>query len=183
MARIRIGELLVSGGQIDAMQLDSALAHQRQWGGRIGQAIVRLGFLSEERLLEAVGAQLGAPFVVIGDRVVPPAVLALVPKKIIRARRAFPVEKLTEHRRGPLVVAFADPADLVAVDEIAFVTGLAVKPVLAADWDIEQAIVRHLGNGHANAGDRPTAHDRQRAIDLPADTSPVPGGAKKGFFQ
>lgn len=173
MARTRIGELLVSGGEIDSAQLDSALAHQRQWGGRIGQAMVRLGFLSEERLLVAVGAQLGAPFVVIGQRVVPPQVLSLVPKKLMLARRAFPLEKLAEHRRGPLVVAFADPADLPAVDELAFATGLEVKAVLAAEWDIEQALARHLGEA-PGAG-------RPRSIDLPPDTSPL-SGAKKGFF-
>lgn len=174
MARTRIGELLVNGGEIDAAQLDSALAHQRQWGGRLGQAIVRLGFLSEERLLQAVGQQLGAPFVVIGQRVVPPAVFGLIPRRLIRARRVFPLEKLTEHRRGPLVVAFADPADLTAVDEIAFATGLAVKPVLAAEWDIEQVIARHLGEG-------PTGEARPRAVDLPPDTSPL-SAAKKGIF-
>jgi type IV pilus assembly protein PilB len=160
------------------MQLDSALAHQRQWGGRIGQAIVRLGFLTEERMLEAVGSQIGAPFVVIGTRVVPAAVIALIPSKLIRARRALPLEKLTEHRRGPLVVAFADPADLQAVDEIAFVTGLAVKAVLAAEWDIEQAISRHLGDG----GGRRAAEERQRSVDLPEDTSPLAGISKKGSF-
>lgn len=179
MARIRIGELLVSGGHIDTMQLDSALAHQRQWGGRIGQAIVQLGFLSEERMLQAVGSQLGAPFVVIGERVVPPSVAALLPKKLIRARRAFPLEKLSEHRRGPLVVAFADPADLIAMDEISFVTGLEVRPVLAAEWDIEQVISRHLGDGQGVVAT--VGNGRPRSIDLPEDTSPL-SEAKKGFF-
>jgi hypothetical protein len=178
MARIRIGELLVTGGLIDAMQLDSALAHQRQWGGRIGQALVRLGFLTEERLLEAVGTQLGAPFVVIGQRPIPAAVIGLLPAKLIRTRRAIPIEKLSEHRRGPLVVAFADPADLGAVDEIAFATGLAVKAVLAAEWDIEQAIERHLGVGVQ----RSRATERPSAVDLPEDTSPLGGVTKKGFF-
>lgn len=179
MARVRIGELLVNGGHIDAMQLDSALAHQRQWGGRIGQAIVRLGFLTEERMLQAVGSQLGAPFVVIGERTFPPSVVGLLPKKLIRARRALPLEKLSEHRRGPLVVAFADPADLVAMDEIAFVTGLDVKPVLAAEWDIEQAIARHLGDAPAAP---PPGAARTREVELPADTSPL-AGVKKGWFQ
>lgn len=179
MARPRIGELLVSGGEIDPSQLDSALAHQRQWGGRIGQAIVRLGFLSEDRLLAVVGRQLGAPFVVIGQRVVPTAVVALVPKKLIRVRRVFPLEKLTEHRRGPIVVAFADPADLPAVDEIAFATGLDVRPVLAAEWDIDQAIARHLGDAQGSAG--AGGAGRERAIDLPPDTSPL-SAAKKGIF-
>lgn len=178
MARTRIGELLVSGGQIDAMQLESALAHQRQWGGRIGQALVRLGFLTEERLLEAVGSQIGVSFLVIGQRTIPPAVIALLPAKVIRSKRAIPIEKLSEHRRGPLVVAFADPADLGAIDEIAFATGLAVKAVLAAEWDIDQAISRHLGVGI----ERTRTAERPRSVDLPEDTSPL-SGSKKGFFQ
>lgn len=178
MARTRIGELLVADGQIDSMQLDSALAHQRQWGGRIGQSIVRLGFLTEERLLQAVAQQLGAPFVVIGERAVPPAVVALIPKKLILARRVFPLEKLHDHRRGPLVVAFADPADLTAADEISFVTGLDVSPVLAAEWDIDRVIARHFGDpqGSSRSGEA-----RERGIDLPPDTSPL-SGTKKGFF-
>jgi type IV pilus assembly protein PilB len=174
MARIRIGERLVNDGAIDAAQLESALAHQRHWGGRLGQAIVRLGFLSEARLLEAVGAQIGAPLVVIGDRVIPPQVLALVPARILRARRAIPLEKLTEHRRGPLVVAFADPSDLGSVDEIAFATGLAIKAVLAAEWDVDQALDRHLGGG-------PTK--RRAPVELPPDTSILPDPSKRGFFQ
>src|SRR5512138_908001 len=177
MARTRIGELLLNGGKIDTLQLDSALAHQRQWGGRLGQAMVRLGFVTEATLLEAVGAQLGAPFIVIGQRVVPPAVVALLPRKLIRARRAFPLEKRNDHRRGPLVVAFADPADLPAVDELAFVTGLEIKPFLAAEWDIEQAIARHLGDAQTAT---PTPA-RPRSIDLPPDTSPL-SAAKKGIF-
>ena len=178
MARTRIGELLVAGGQIDSMQLDSALAHQRQWGGRLGQAIVRLGFLSEERLLQAVGQQLGAPFIVIGERVVSPAVVALLPRKLILSRRVFPLEKLREQRRGPLVVAFADPADLAVADEISFATGLDVSPVLAAEWDLDQIIARHLGEA---GGGAPSPDLRSRAIDLPPDTSPL-SGSKKGFF-
>jgi hypothetical protein len=177
MARARLGELLVNGGAIDAAQLDSALAHQRQWGGRLGQALVRLGFVTEARVLEAVGSQVGSPLVVIGDRQVPPAVLALIPRKLIRAKRAFPLERLSEHRRGPLVVAFADPADLVAVDEIAFATGLAVRAVLAADWDIDQAIARHLGD----VDGRGAASPRLRAVELPPDTSPLAGFGKKGL--
>lgn len=176
MARTRIGELLVNAGQLAPAQLTSALAHQRRWGGRLGQAIVRLGYLSEDRLLRAVGDQLGAPFVIIGRSAIPASVVALVPQRIIRARRALPIEKLSEHRRGPLVVAFADPSDLTAVDEIAFATGLAIRPVLVADWDIDQAIARCLGEEPAAASGAP-----RRPIDVPPDTSPL-SGIKKPWF-
>jgi len=145
MAHVRIGEILVNQGQIDASQIESAISYQRQWGGRIGRAIVQLGFLSEQQLLEAVGGQVGAPFVVIGQRTIPAEVVALIPRRLMRTRRVIALERLTEQRRGPVVVAFSDPENLTAIDEIAFITGLAVRPVLAGEDDLEQAISRHIG--------------------------------------
>jgi type IV pilus assembly protein PilB len=142
MARVRIGEMLVQQGRLDPFQLESALAHQRQWGGRIGRAIVSLGFMPEGELLEMVARQHGVPFVEIGDRYVPQQVLSLLPDKLIRARRALPLARLSEGRRGPLVVALSDPGDLEVIDELSFASGMQVKPVLAADADIERAIAR-----------------------------------------
>lgn len=144
MARVRIGEMLVAQGAIDGVQLASALAHQQRWGGRLGACIVGLGFLGEEKVLRTVGAQLGVPFLEIGDRAVPSAVLRLVPEKLIRARRALPLARVNDGRNGAVVVALADPGDLRVLDELAFATGLAVRPVLAAEDDLERAIARLL---------------------------------------
>jgi type IV pilus assembly protein PilB len=165
MARVRIGELLMNRGRIDELQLRSALAHQRRWGGRLGRAVVHLGFVDEPALLEILGEQLGSPYVVIGDRYIDPGVLALVPEKLVRARRVMPLARLPEGRRGPLVVALADPSDLAVLDELAFVTGMSIKPVLATETDIDQAIHRLLGDTSA------TPH-RREAIDLPELTGP-----------
>jgi hypothetical protein len=171
MARVRIGEMLVKQGAIDGVQLESALAHQRRWGGRIGRSIVTLGFMREEAVLSAVGAQLGVPFVELGEKPIPPQVLALLPQKLIRARRVLPLSRLSDGRRGPIVVAFPDPTDLHVVDEVTFATGMQVKPALAAEADLDQAIARHLDGvvspkvvGFAARGD---------AIDLPEDTNPL----------
>jgi len=171
MARVRIGEMLVKRGSIDAAQLQSALAHQRRWGGRIGRAIVQLGFMRERALLETVGEQLGVPFVELGERTIPRNVLALVPEKLIRSRKVLPLELVGTGRRGPLVVALADPADLRVLDEIAFATGMSVKPVLVSEPDVDRAIARHLdgvtdwrGGGFAT---------REDAIELPEDTNPL----------
>jgi type IV pilus assembly protein PilB len=163
--------MLVQQGRLDGAQLESALAHQRRWGGRLGRAIVHLGFMREDALLQAVGQQLGVPFVEIGARFVPQHVLQLVPQKLIRGRRVLPLARLSEGKRGPLVVALADPANLVALDEIAFATGMQVKPVLASEADLEQAISR-LVDGVAPTG---PSHftSRADAIDLPEDTSPL----------
>ncbi len=152
-ARVPIGELLVRQGRIDALQLQSALAHQRQWGGRLGRALVSLGFVTEQVLLKAVGEQLGIPFVEIGTRPIPPRVVQLVPEKLIRSRSVVPLELLSESRRGPLLVALSEPDNLATLDEIAFATGMKVKPVLAAEADVAAAIARLLGAaagpGHA----------------------------------
>lgn len=171
MARVRIGEMLVQLGQIDQVQLQSALAHQRRWGGKLGRAIVQLGFLSEEELLESVGRQMGVPFLALGEREVPARVLALVPAKLIRTRRALPIARLAEGRRGPLVVALADPGDLGVLDEISFATGMDVRPVLASERELDLAIARHL-DGIAPARDG-SAATRKDAIDLPDDSNPL----------
>jgi type IV pilus assembly protein PilB len=170
MARVRIGEMLVQRGEIDTMQLQSALAHQRRWGGRLGRAIVQLGFMPERAVLETVSEQLGVPLVEIGDRPIARHVLALVPEKLIRSRKVLPLEVQGGIRRG-LVIALADPADLRAVDDIAFATGMPVNPVLVAEHDIDRAIARHL-DGILTRPDG-GFEGRADAIDLPEDTSPL----------
>ncbi len=173
MARLRLGEMLVQRGCIDAVQLQSALAHQRRWGGRLGRAIVQLGFMQERAVLETVSEQLGVPYVEIGDRPIWRQVLAIVPEKLIRTRKVLPLEVQGGVRRG-LVVALADPADLRVIDDLAFATGMPVQPVLAAEYDLERAIARHLDGVLT----RPDGgfEGRLDAIELPEDTNPLSVG-------
>jgi type IV pilus assembly protein PilB len=166
--RKRIGQMLLEIGALDSFQLESALAHQRRWGGRLGRAIVHLGFLREDEVLTFVGDQLGVSYMPIWDKVIPRDVLSLVPEKVIRGRKVLPIARLREHRRGPLVVACADPSDLVVLDELSFATGLEIRPVLASEEELDRAINAHFADG-----------DREprlpRAIELPEDTSPLRG--------
>lgn len=159
MARRRLGEMLVQEGRIDPVQLQSAMAHQSRWGGRLGQALVNMGLCSEPVVMQVLARQLGVRFVEIGDKTVPAAVVHLVPERLIRKYRAFPIGVLGG-RRGPLVVALGDPADLRLLDDIAFATGMGVEAALAAPADLEQAIARHLDGATA----RPA-----REIELPPD--------------
>jgi type IV pilus assembly protein PilB len=170
--RKKIGELLIEVGALDPFQLESALAHQRRWGGRLGRAIIYLGFLREEQVLSAIGDQLGVAYVTLWDKVVPQDVLTLLPEKVIRGRRVLPIARLREHRRGPLVVALADPADLLVLDELSFATGLEIRPVLASEDELEHAIESHLTSG---SRDSTLPH----AIDLPEDTSPLTAAWKR----
>lgn len=158
-ARLPLGQLLMQQGRLDQYQLLSALAHQQQWGGRIGEAIAALGFLSETEVLNTVAQQLGVRHVRIGDYAVAPHVLRRVPEKLVRARKVMPLAVLSESRRGPLVVATSDPQNLHALDEVAFASGLVVRAALASAADVERAIERHYGKGRPSWG--------ESAVELP----------------
>jgi type IV pilus assembly protein PilB len=160
--------MLIQRGHIDAAQLESALAHQRRWGGQLGRAIVHLGFMTESALAETLAAQLGVPHAELEGRMVPPQVLSLLPVKLMRTRRVLPLARLSEHRRGPLLVAVPDPGDLHVLDEIAFATGLEVRPVLAAESDLDRAIRRLVGDVSPTP-----ALSHLAPIELPVDTSPL----------
>jgi type IV pilus assembly protein PilB len=156
--------MLVDDGRIDEAQLQSALSHQHQWGGRIGAALVAMGFVSEQVMLRALARQLGVPFMEIGHRLVPPAIVHLLPARLVRQRRLLPVALLGTER-GPLVVAFSDPANLAAIDEAGFAAGMSVRPVLAGERDLERAIARHLGDPAERAWLGP--------VELPPDPGPM----------
>ncbi len=148
-SRIPIGQILIQEGVIDEWQLESALAHQRSWGGRIGEALVSLGFIAERELLTNVARQLSVPYIEIGIRHIPRAIVELVPERLVRERKVFPIARAQRGRRGLLVVATDDPDNLAALDEVSFATGMLVKPALASRRDIERTIERHLGEGRS----------------------------------
>jgi hypothetical protein len=162
MARIPLGQLLKRAGLVGDIQLASALAHQRQWGCRIGQSLLRLRLVDPDELLAVAAHQAGVPAVHIGARMVRPEVLRWLPERLILRRRVFPLELLAGARGPRLVVAFAAPDDLSILDEVAFAAGIPVDPVLADEEDIDRAVARH-GLGGAPA---PRA-----AIDLPPEPS------------
>jgi type IV pilus assembly protein PilB len=91
---------------------------------------------------------------------VAPEVVQLVPEKLIRRRRVFPVAIAAQTRRGPLVVATAEPQDLATLDEVAFATGMIVKPVLASARAIDRLVARHLDEA---------APRRYDGVELPPD--------------
>jgi type IV pilus assembly protein PilB len=161
MRRMPIGQMLVEGGRIDLRQLRAALDWQRRWGGRLGAALVHLGFLPELEIFIALGRQFQMPVVLLGGRDVPPAILSLLPERTMRERQVLPLELLAETRRGPLLLAVSDPLDVAVVDEVAFLSGKQVRVALAAAGDLREAIARNLASWRFQEG-----------VDLP----PEPAG-------
>lgn len=148
---VPIGQFLVNGGRIDAAQLAAALALQKELGGRIGESLVSLGHISESLLFSELARKHGVRYVLLGDCRVDPAVLRLVPERLIRARKVFPIAQVREQGRSALLVATSAPQDLSLLDEVAFAAGMRVQGALASDRDIELAIERHLGPAVASA--------------------------------
>jgi type IV pilus assembly protein PilB len=151
--------MLKRAGLVGDDQLASALAHQRKWGCRIGQSLLRLRLVDPDQLLAVAARQVGLPAVQIGERIVPSQVLRRLPERLILLRRVFPLEVLAGTRGPRLVVAFAAPDNLSIIDEVAFAAGIPVDPVLASEEDLDRAIARH-GLGGAPAR-------RPEAIELP----------------
>lgn len=140
----RLGEILLERGLIDVDQLNSSLAHQRQWGMRLGAALVVKGFIAEGMLTRVLAETLNIPMVDLSRVVVDNKALALVPRRIAEQHQVLPIS-LREQPNGRrmLVLAMADPLNATAVDEIAFTTDTIVKPAIAQISSLEQAIRRH----------------------------------------
>ena len=145
-SRVPIGRRLLQAGVIDAARLKSALAPQRQWSGRLGDALVALWLVSEQVLMTELAKQHGVPYIVIGERRVPKHVFALLPEKIIRRRKVLPVGYGENPRTKSILVATKNcPHDLFVLDEVGCATRMKVKPILAGERDLDRAIERRLG--------------------------------------
>jgi hypothetical protein len=142
---VPIGQFLVNAGHIDHGQLAVALAHQQKSGGRLGDALVALKYLGEPLLLRELARKHSVPFVEIGERRIPDRALRAVPEKLVRARRVLPVAVGHDGRHEVIFLATTDPQNLSVQDEVAFVSGMAVKPLLVADRDVDGAIERIFG--------------------------------------
>jgi hypothetical protein len=138
VARIRIGDLLVKAQLIDEMQLQSALAHQRQWGGKLGDILVTNGFLDEMMLWRGLSKQLGVQLVSLPDERFVPGIEKQIPLELCEKHQVVPVLR---DDKG-LTLATSDPNNLGGIDEVAFRTGTRLRVVLAPDREVEWAIRR-----------------------------------------
>jgi hypothetical protein len=140
----RLGEILLERGLIDVRQLHDALEHQRQWGTRLGAALVARGAIAEGTLTRVLSEVLGFPMVDLARVVVEPAALALVSRRTCEDHDVLPLSlKTPPTGRRVLVLAMADPLNATVIDEIGFSTDCLVKPAIAPISSIGQAIRRY----------------------------------------
>jgi hypothetical protein len=138
--RIKIGDLLVKAGVITDLQLRASLAEQAQWGGKLGDILVRMEFLTEEVLVRALSKQTGIPRADLTGEVDRGA-LALIPPDVAEEFGLVPVQLKDDGRT--MVVAMSDPLNLGVIDHLLSLTGAKkIDAQLAGASAIRSAISR-----------------------------------------
>jgi len=145
VAGSKFGELLLRTGKIDQQQLQEALAYQKDQGGRLGTALVKLGHISESQLVDALSQHFGVPSVDLAETEIDEVVIKIIPADIARKYTIVPVSKAG----ATVTVAMLDPSNVFAMDDVKFMTGYKVEPVVAAETGIRGAIDKYYGSTHA----------------------------------
>jgi len=144
----RLGDLLIKRNFISPDQLKKAQEEQKIKGGRLESNLIRLGYIKEDELLSFLSAQYRVPSVKLSKIEINPNVIKLIPSSTSKKYFIIPINRV-----GPkLTLAMADPSNIVVIDEIKFMTGFNVEPVVASETEIVDAIKKYYGGGGSVAG-------------------------------
>ncbi|HTF32534.1 MAG TPA: hypothetical protein VK714_02400 [Myxococcota bacterium] len=167
----KIGEVLVQAGLIDEFQLEAGLAQQQRWGGRLGRALVQLGFLQEADFVRVLSKVLNVPVVRLAEKKPSPETIGLVPAELAEKYGCLPLFTKREGGANTLYLGIEDPSDLKALDELSFRIGMKVKPVLVGPSELREAIARTYH--HRGSGEPEQASSIAETLFEPGDTAPV----------
>jgi len=142
---LKIGELLTKANLISDQQLEKALGEQQRTGGRLGEHLVRMGFVTEEDILDCLSQQYGVPSINLRHFDIDDSIIRLIPADVARKYQFIPVSKTG----ATLTVAMADPSNVFAMDDITFITGYRVEPVVASEEALRGAIDSYYGTTHS----------------------------------
>ncbi len=138
----RLGEILVKERLIDADQLKKALEYQHQNGGRLGTCLMKLGFITDDEITEVLSRQYGVPSINLKYYEVDPTVIKLIPQDTAVRYQIVPLSRVG----STLTIAMTDPTNVFAMDDIKFMTGFNVEPVVASESSINEAIAKFYGD-------------------------------------
>ncbi len=141
----RLGDVLVKTGKITQQQLQQGLALQKEKGGRIGSALVKLGVISEKELVEFLSQHFGVPAIDLTRVEVDEGVIKIIPAEVARKYTILPVAKVG----AKITLAMIDPTNVFAMDDIKFMTGYNVDPVVSSESALRTSIDKYYGSTHA----------------------------------
>ncbi len=139
----KVGEILVQAGIIDELQLSAALGEQARWGRRLGLTLIKLGMVQEGQLVRALAKQFDLPVASLAGKKIAPEVIALVPAKVACEHGVIPLFVKKEGRKAQLFLGMEEPSDLGVLDDLAFRTGMMIRPVMVGPSEIGEAIDRY----------------------------------------
>ena len=140
-----IGEILSEQGLVGVKELEKGLSEQRRNGGRIGEVLLGLHFLSERALAESLSHQLGYPFFDLSGVEISSETLFLVPEFLAKKYLVIPVRVYQKE----LTVAMVDPLSFEAINDLGFYCGYTVRPVISTKKDISHAIARYYSKNNS----------------------------------
>jgi type IV pilus assembly protein PilB len=144
----RLGELLVRRNIITPEQLKKAFEEQKSNGSRLESTLVKLGYIKEDELLSFLSAQYRVPSIKLSKVEVNPGVIKLIPASIAKKHFIVPTNRMG----AKLTLAMVDPSNILVIDEVKFITGFRVEPVVASENEIIDAIKKYYGGGGDLAG-------------------------------
>src|SRR5262250_161758 len=139
---VKLGELLLKENMVTPQQLQEALGHQKMNGGKLGKAFVSLGYVKDEEITSLLSRQYGVPSINLDHFEVDPAIIKIIPAETARKYQILPLSR----SGATLTIAMADPTNVFAMDEIRFMTGYNVEPVVASETSLEEAIEKYYGS-------------------------------------
>ncbi len=141
----KLGDLLIKENLISQQQLKEALEHQRVNGGRLGNCLIKLGFVTDDEITAILSRQYGVPSINLSFFDVDSSVVKLIPVETAQKYQILPLSRVG----STLTIAMIDPTNVFAMDDIKFMTGFNIEPVVASETAIREAIDKYYGTTHA----------------------------------
>src|SRR6476661_3371101 len=142
---VRIGELLLKEKLITPDQLQQALNQQKANGGKLGFNLVKMGFVKDEQITALLSKQYGVPAINLAQFKIDPTIVKLVPTETARKYQMIPLSR----NGSTLTIAMTDPTNVFAMDDIKFMTGYTVEPVVASEVAITDAVEKYYPSSKA----------------------------------
>src|ERR1700722_10912027 len=139
---VRLGEILLKESLITQEQLQKALEFQRANGGKLGSCLTKMGFITDDDITGVLSRQYGVPSINLKFYEIDPNVIKLIPQDTALRYQVIPLSRVG----SVLTIAMTDPTNVFAMDDIKFMTGFNVEPVVASETAISEAIHKFYGD-------------------------------------
>src|SRR5215203_2761605 len=136
---VRLGELLLKEKRITHAQLQEALNYQKTNGGKLGCNLVKLGIIKDDDITALLSKQYGVPFINLAQFEIDASIIKLIPSETAHKYQIVPLSR----SGATLTIAMTDPTNVFAMDDIKFMTGYNVEPVVASETAVSEAIARY----------------------------------------